>query len=89
MLQMLKNEELSNNLIKLSDELDKFPLREDQDVRFLFGGDWNLIFDKSLDALLGKPTLKKNAIVKLKSLLGRFGHLENPRSCNSGFSDFR
>ena len=30
-----------------------------------------MIFDKSLDALSGKPTLKKNAIVKLKSLMGK------------------
>ena len=58
-------------LSKLSEELDKLPLRENQDVQFVFGWDWNLTFDKSLDALSGKPTLKKNAIVKLKSLMGK------------------
>ena len=68
---------------KLSDELDKLPLRGNQDVHFVFEGDWNLIFDKSLDALSGKPTLKRNAIVKLKSLMGKLDlvdiwRLQNP-----------
>ena len=67
----------------LSDELNKLPFRENQDVHFVFGGDLNLIFDKSLDALSGKPTLKKNAIVKLKSLMGKLElvdiwRLQNP-----------
>ena len=66
----VENEQL-RFLNKLSDELDQLPLREDQDVHFVLGGDWNLIFDKSLDALSGKPTVKKNAIVKLKSLMGK------------------
>ena len=70
-------------LNKLSDELDKLPLRENQDVHFVFGGDWNLIFDKSLDALSGRPTLKENAIVKLKSWMGKLElvdiwRLQNP-----------
>ena len=78
----VENEQL-RLLNKLSDELDKLPLRENQDVHFVFGGDWNLIFDKSLDALSGKPTLKKNAIVKLKSLMGKLElvdiwRLQNP-----------
>ena len=64
------NEQLSV-LNMLSDELDKVLLRENQDVHFVFGGDWNLIFDKSLDALSGKPNLKKNAMVKLNSLMGK------------------
>ena len=66
----VKNEQL-RLLNKLSDELDKLLLRENQNVHFVFGGDWKLIFDKSVDALSGKPTLKKNAIVKLKSLMGK------------------
>ena len=37
-------------LNKLSDELGKLPLRENQDVHFVFGGDWNLIFDNLLDS---------------------------------------
>ena len=58
-------------LNKLYDELDKLPLREDQDVYFVFEGDFNLIFDKSLDAFSVKVTLRKNPIVKLKSLMGK------------------
>ena len=54
----VENEQL-RLLNKLSDELDKLLLREDQDVHFVFGKDWNLIFDKSLDALSGKPTQEK------------------------------
>ena len=64
------NEQLSF-LNMLSDELDKVLLRENQDVHFVFGGYWNLIFDKSLDTLSGKPNLKKNAMVELNSLMGK------------------
>ena len=78
----VENEQL-RLLNKLSGELDKLPLRENQDVHFGFGGDWNLVSDKSLDALSGKPTLKKNAIVKLKSLMAKLDlvdiwRLQNP-----------
>ena len=54
----VENEQLKL-LNKLSNELNKLPLRENQDVHLVFGGDWNLIFDKSLDALLGNPILRK------------------------------
>ena len=78
----VENEQL-RLLNKLSDKLDKLPLRENQDVHFVLGGDWNLIFDKSLDALSGKPTLKTNAIVKLKCLMRKLElvdiwRLQNP-----------
>ena len=66
----VENEQLKL-LNKLFDELDRLPLRKNQGIHFIFGGDWNLIFDKSLDALSGIPTFKKNAIVKLKYLIGK------------------
>ena len=85
--QNIENEHL-RLLNKLSDELDKLPLRENQDVHFVFGGDWDLIFDKSLDALSEKPTLKKNAIVKLKSLMGKLGLIDIWRLQNPALKKF-
>ena len=71
----VENEQLKL-LNKLLSELDRLPLRKNQDIHFIFGGDWNFIFDKSLDALSGKPTFKKNAIVKLKYLMAKLDLVE-------------
>ena len=62
-------------------------MREDQEVHFVFGGDWNSIFDKSLDALSAKPTVKKNAI-KLRSLMGKLDLIDIWRLQNSAMKKF-
>ena len=82
----VENEQLKL-LNKPSDELDKLPLREDQDEHFVLGGDWNLIFDKSLDALSGTPVLKKS-IVKLKSLMGKLDLIDIWRLRNPAVKKF-
>ena len=33
-----------------------------ENTQFILTGDWNMIFDKSLDALGGSPTLKFNSL---------------------------
>ena len=38
-------------------------------VQYVLGGDWNLIFDKSLDAMGGSPPLKCNALKEFKSIM--------------------
>ena len=44
-------------------------LRVEDNVQYIFAGDWNLMFDKSLDAIGGSPSLKCNALKERKSIM--------------------
>ena len=44
-------------------------LEIEDNVQYLLAGGWNLIFDRSLDAMGGSPSLKCNALKELKSIM--------------------
>ena len=41
----------------------------EDNVQYILAGNWNLIFDRSLDAMGGSPSLKCNALKELKSIM--------------------
>ena len=41
----------------------------DDSVHLVLGGDWNLIFDKTLDFMGGLPSLKYNPLKRLPSVM--------------------
>ena len=45
----------------------------DYNAQFILAGDWNMIFDKFLDAMGGTPSLKFNSLKQLQSLMVDYG----------------
>ena len=63
------NEESSQlNKLQLLEENLKTVNIEDN-YQFILAGDWNLIFDKSLDSMGGSPSLKFKSLQKLQSVI--------------------
>ena len=61
---------VSNQVKKLQQiksKLQKMSINENTQV--ILTGNWNLIFDRSLDALGGSPTLKFNSLKEMQSLM--------------------
>ena len=58
--QVRKLQQIKNNLQKMSII---------ENTQFILTGDWNFIFDRSLDALGGSPTLKFNSLKEIQSLI--------------------
>ena len=58
-------------------------LEPDKDVNIILGGDWNLIFNSSLDAFGGKPILKSNSFKQLYDLMSEFNLIDAWRIRNS------
>ena len=54
-------------LSEICDIIDKMEL--EQDMKIVWGGDFNLFFDSFLDANSGKPQLKMNSLTKLLSIM--------------------
>ena len=54
----------------IRDHLEK--LEPNNDVNIISGGDWNMIFNSSLDAFGGKPILKSNSLKQLYDLMSEF-----------------
>ena len=42
------------------------------EYKYICGGDWNLIFDASMDSLGGKAVLKHKAIFQIKTTMSNF-----------------
>ena len=60
-------------LCTLNEIIDKLKtLSVDMDTRFVWGGDWNCIPDKSLDAMGGSPSLKKESVKLIQNLMNDF-----------------
>ena len=53
------------NLQQIKSDLRNMNIHEN--TPFILTGDWNLIFDRSLDALGGFPTLKFNSLEEIQS----------------------
>ena len=54
----------------ITDHLKK--LEPDKDVNIILRGDWNLIYNSSLDAFGGNPILKGNSLKQLYDLISQF-----------------
>ena len=58
-------------LTKLNEMLDNF--ENIHDFEIVMGGDWNVIFDKVLDAKGGNPSLKFQSLSEISKLSNKFG----------------
>ena len=54
----------------IRDHLEK--LEPDKDASIILEGDWNLIFNSSLDAFGGKPILKSNSLKQMHDIMSGF-----------------
>ena len=73
-------------LNEISDKLKT--LGVDEDTRLIWGGDWNCILDKSLDAMGGSPSLKKESVKLIQNLMNDFDLVDVWRLCNPTYKKF-
>ena len=59
-----------------------------ENTQFILTGDWNLIFDRSLDALGRSPTLKFNSLKEIQSLMIDYELLDIWRARNPTLRQF-
>ena len=57
-------------------------------MNIILGGDWNLIFNSSLDAFGGKPILKSNSLKQLYDLMSEFDLIDVWRIRNPALRQF-
>ena len=60
----------------------------DDNAQFILAGDWNMIFDKFLDAMGGTPSLKFNSLKQLQSLMVDYDLSDIWRARNPTFCQF-
>ena len=60
----------------------------DDSVQLVLGGDWNPIFDKTLDFLGGSPSLKYSSLKRLQSIMIDFNLVDVWRVRNPSFRQF-
>ena len=60
----------------------------DVDTRLIWGGDWNCILDKSLDAMGGSPSLKKESVKVIQNLMNDFSLVDVWRLRNPTYKKF-
>ena len=63
-------------------------LEIENNVQYILVGDWNLIFDKSLDAMEGSPSLKCNALKELKPIMIDYNLVDIWRARNPNLRQF-
>ena len=63
-------------------------LEIEDNVQYILAGDWNLIFDRSLDATGGSPSLKRNALKELKSIMIDYNLVDIWRARNHNLRQF-
>ena len=63
-------------------------INADQNITCILGGDWNLIFDKSLDAMGGSRSLKYNSLKELQTIISDYNLVDTLRARNPNFSQF-
>ena len=73
-------------LNEISDKLKT--LSVDEDTRSIWGGDWNCILDKSLDAMGGSPSLKRESVKLIQSLMNDFDLVDVWRLRNPTYKKF-
>ena len=73
-------------LNEISDKLKT--LSVDVDTRLIWGGDWNCILDKSLEAMGGSPSLKKESVKLIQNLMNDFDLVDVWRFRNPTYKKF-
>ena len=82
------NDESSQlNVLQLLAEKLKTVNVEDN-CQFILAGDWNLIFDKSLDSMGGSPSLKFKSLQKLQSIMIDYDLVDIWRTRNPNLRQF-
>ena len=56
----------------------------DQNITCILGGNWNLIFDRSLDAMGGSRSLKYNSLKELQTIIPDYNLIDIWRARNPG-----
>ena len=59
-----------------------------QNITCILGGDWNLIFDKSLDAMGGSRSLKYNSLKELQTIISDYNLIDIWRARNPNLCQF-
>ena len=77
--QVKKLQQIKSNLQNMS---------INDNTQFILTGDWNLIFDRSLDAVGGSPTLKFNSLKEIQSLMIDYELLDIWRARNPPLRQF-
>ena len=73
----------------LNETSDKLKtLSVDEDTRLIWGGDWDCILDKSLDAMGGSPSLKRESVKLIQNLMNDFDLVDVWRLHNSTYKKF-
>ena len=73
-------------LNEISDKLKTSSV--DEDTRLIWGGDWNCILDKSLDAMGGSPCLKRESVKLIQNLMNDFDLVDVWRLRNPTYKKF-
>ena len=60
----------------------------DQNITCILGGDWNLIFGKSLDAMGGSRSLKYNSLKELQTIISDYNLIDIWRARNPNLRQF-
>ena len=63
-------------------------LDADQECNYIFGGDWNLIFDTTMNSMGGSPKLKEKSIFHLRSIMSDYELVDIYRLRNPGLRQF-
>ena len=63
-------------------------LDADPECNYIFGGDWNLIFDTTMDSMGGSPKLKEKSIFHLRSIMSDYELVDIYRLRNPGLRQF-
>ena len=63
-------------------------LDADPECSCIFGGDWNLIFDTTMDSMGGSPKLKEKSIFHLRSIMSDYDLVDIYRLRNPGLRQF-
>ena len=77
--QVKKLQQIKSNLQNMS---------INENTQFILTGDWNLIFDRSLDALGGSPTIEFNAFREIQPLMIDYELLDIWRARNPTLRQF-
>ena len=63
-------------------------INADQNITCILAGDWNLIFDKSLDAIGGSRSSKYNSLKELQTITSDYDLIDKWRAGNPNLCQF-
>ena len=63
-------------------------INADQNITCILGRDWNLIFDRSLDAMGGSRSLKYNSLKEMQTIISDYNLIDIWRARNPSLRQF-